>query len=94
MKVVLSVLGKFHTFDLARELHARGALGRLFTGYPRFKLRKEGLPAQLLDCYPWVNAPYLAFPRREKLGATLLRGWEWLNCITFDAYTEIGRAHV
>jgi hypothetical protein len=26
MKVVLSPVGKFHTFDLVRELHARGTL--------------------------------------------------------------------
>ena len=79
MNVVLSVLGKFHTFDLARELHARGALQRVFTGYPRYKLRQEALPSALIDCYPWINAPYLALPQRERLGPTLL---------------QIGRAHV
>ena len=37
MKVVLSTVGKFHAFDLARELHTHGALESIFTGYPRFK---------------------------------------------------------
>ncbi len=87
MKVVLSVLGKFHTFDLARELHARGSLSRVFTGYPRYKLRDEALPRQLVDSFPWVNTPYLAFPQRERLGTTLLRGWEYINCVSFDAHT-------
>lgn len=87
MKVALSVLGKFHTFDLARELHAKGALERLFTGYPRYKLHKEHLPEQLVDCFPWINTPYLAFPQRERLGTTLLRGWEYLNCVSFDQHT-------
>lgn len=87
MKVALSVLGKFHTFDLARELHARGALERIFTGYPRYKLHDEHLPAQLVDCFPWINTPYLAFPHRERLGTTLLRGWEYLNCVSFDQHT-------
>lgn len=87
MKVALSVLGKFHTFDLARELHAKGVLERLFTGYPRYKLHEEHLPEHLVDCFPWINTPYLAFPQRERLGTTLLRGWEYLNCVSFDQHT-------
>ncbi len=87
MKVVLSVLGKFHTFDLARELYARGSLSRVFTGYPRYKLRQEHLPPKLVNSFPWINTPYLAFPQRERLGTTLLRGWEYLNCVSFDAHT-------
>ena len=87
MKVVLSVLGKFHTFDLARELHNRGVLERIFTGYPRYKLRDESLPANLIDSFPWINAPYLAFPQRERLGRFLLRGWEYVNCVSFDNRT-------
>jgi alpha-maltose-1-phosphate synthase len=87
MKVALSVLGKFHTFDLARQLHATGSLARIFTGYPRYKLRDEQLPDALVDTYPWVNTPYLAFPQRERLGTTLLRGWEYVNCLSFDRHT-------
>jgi hypothetical protein len=34
VKVRVSVRGRFHAFDLARELAARGALERLVTSYP------------------------------------------------------------
>lgn len=86
MKVTLSVLGKFHTFDLARELAARQALQAVYTGYPMFKLRREHLPAGSIHTYPWVNTPYVAFPRRERLGRFLLRGWEHINCVSFDRH--------
>ena len=46
MKVVLSTPGRFHTFDLARELHSRRCLEAIFTGYPRFKLKTEALPVE------------------------------------------------
>jgi hypothetical protein len=44
MKVAVSTIGKFHTFDLARELRRQDALAAIFTGYPRFKLKHEQLP--------------------------------------------------
>ncbi|RZT31843.1 glycosyltransferase family 4 protein [Cupriavidus agavae] len=63
MKVALSTIGKFHTFDLARELHARGHELTVFTGYPRFKLRGERLPDSVIRTFPWLHAPCV------KLGA-------------------------
>ncbi len=36
MRIVHACHGKFHHHDLARQLHARGALERFFTGYPHF----------------------------------------------------------
>ncbi|MBU1348158.1 MAG: glycosyltransferase family 4 protein [Alphaproteobacteria bacterium] len=45
MKVVLSTWGRFHFFHLARQFEKRGVLERIFTTYPMFKLRDEGLPA-------------------------------------------------
>lgn len=87
MRVALSVVGKFHTFDLARELAARNALEAIFTGYPRFKLRNEGLPQNKIHTFPWINTPYQAFRQRERLGEWLVKQWEYINCTTFDRYT-------
>lgn len=46
MNVCVSVLGRFHAFDLARELAARGSLGRLVTSYPRFAAARFGVPRE------------------------------------------------
>ena len=43
MKVVVSVGGRFHAFDLARELESQGALHRLITSYPKFVARRFGV---------------------------------------------------
>jgi alpha-maltose-1-phosphate synthase len=86
MKVALSVVGKFHTFDLARELYARGALSTIFSGYPRFKLENEALPKELIKTFPWVQTPFMAFPWMQYLPKAAIREWENLSAITFGDY--------
>lgn len=86
MNVVLSVPGKFHTFDLARELHSRHALKAIFTGYPRFKLGNEKLPVEKIHTWPWVQGSYMAMPKRHWLGTRVVREWEWLTKTTLDAH--------
>lgn len=86
MKVALSSIGMFHMFDLARELHARGVLDKVFTGYPRFKLREEGLPQNKIDTFPWIHGPYMAFPGRQLLGQRFVWAWERMAQQTLDRH--------
>lgn len=88
MKVALSTIGKFHTFDLARELHAHGALAGIHTGYPQFKLRNEGIPRALIHSFPWVHSSYMAFPWKHHLSMSATRAWENWNAITFERWLE------
>lgn len=43
MKVTISVGGRFHAFDLAKELQANGYLHQLVTSYPKFEVKKYGI---------------------------------------------------
>ena len=43
MKVYISVFGKFHAFDLARELDNKGHLYKIFTTYPKYALKKYNI---------------------------------------------------
>lgn len=43
MKVSIVVGGRWHAFDLARELQTAGVLHRLITTYPKFKTRQWGI---------------------------------------------------
>jgi starch synthase len=88
LKVVVSTNGKFHHFDLARELHSQDALQAIFTGYPRFKLQNEHLPPELIHTFPWLHTPYMAFRRRDILGERLLRQWEYLDKTLLDRYVS------
>jgi alpha-maltose-1-phosphate synthase len=88
MRVVLSTIGRFHTFDLARQLHARGALQSVFTGYPRFKLQNERLPAASIRTYPWIHAPYMAAAGIRSWARGINRHWEVLDRKALDAYVS------
>ncbi len=52
MKVVLTTPGRFHTFALARELHAAGHLSAVVSAFPWSKLKREGLPHDRVKTYP------------------------------------------
>lgn len=86
MKIALSTPGKFHTFDLARELYAHGALGAVFTGYPRFKLKNERVPQALIRTFPWVQGPYMAFPWTHRLPDSVIREWECLAATSLGTW--------
>src|SRR3989338_1197214 len=53
MKVILSVPGKWHLFQVARELEKRDVLKKVFTSLPRFRVYPtEGIPRDKLQCLP------------------------------------------
>lgn len=63
MRVAVAVHGRFHGFDLARELRAHGHLTGLLTTYPAF-IARQFLPLDL----PLATAPLLEVLRRLPLG--------------------------
>jgi glycosyltransferase involved in cell wall biosynthesis len=63
MKVVLSTLLQGHMYALARYLHQRNLLAHLFSSYPRWKLKNEGMPQALISTTPWFLVPYMALHR-------------------------------
>jgi glycosyltransferase involved in cell wall biosynthesis len=44
VKATISVKGRFHAFDLAAQLEARGCLAQLITSYPKFAVARYGIP--------------------------------------------------
>src|ERR1700723_428773 len=83
MKIVLSTIGKFHTFALARQMGQRGALASIYSGYPWFKLKAEGVPKGQVKCFPYLHAPYMRFAPRH---AAARVWWEWQDRVGFDWY--------
>lgn len=63
MQVVLSTIARFHSFDLARQLLRHGVLARIFSGYPWWKLKGEGIPREMVDAWPWIVVPRMALAR-------------------------------
>jgi len=86
MQVVLSTIGKFHSFHLARELLRRQMLAKIYTGYPWTKLKGEAIPRARVSCFPWIHAPYLKFFPK---GLRLRRAWERTDKAWFDRYCSL-----
>ena len=55
MKVVISVKGRFHAFDLAQQVNEHGALAQLITTYPKFVARRWGLLDSQLRTFPFLE---------------------------------------
>ena len=51
MKYLLSNPGKFHHFEVGREIFKRNQLHRIICGYPWFKLKNEGIPKNKITSY-------------------------------------------
>ena len=52
MKITIVVGGRWHAFDLAKELHKRGYLHKLITTYPKFKTRQWDIPDENVISLP------------------------------------------
>jgi alpha-maltose-1-phosphate synthase len=79
VKICIGSAGRFHTFDLARQMERRGHLGRVYTGYPKWKV--DGLRKQKVSSFPWLLVPQIALGR---LG--LHAAEQCLNHIAIEAF--------
>jgi len=62
-RVVQSVSGAFHHFDLARQLHALGHLERIYSSFNWGRLKREGLPRQLVSTFPLLQPALMLLGR-------------------------------
>lgn len=88
MRVVQTVFGVFHHFELARELDRRGHLERVYSTWPWARLRREGLPQAKVATFPWVHLPEYLLSR-----VPLDLGWlrdplGYANALSFDLWTS------
>ena len=86
LQVALGTIGRFHFFDLARELDRRGHLAAIFTGYPLSRLRDTGVPSARIRRFPWIQAPVVGLSRTGLLPAALYPALDALAHRTLDAH--------
>ena len=78
MKVLVSLIGRFHAFDLAEQLEKRGYLGKLVTTYPkmltkRWKISKKNIVSSpILELANRVKG-YIPFFSNESINLSLKR---------------------
>lgn len=82
MRVCVASAGRFHAFDLARQLQRDGHLQRLYTAYPAMKVDPD-LRSRAAT-FPWLLAPYMT---ADRLGLGRVRDWlQWPAVNTFDRW--------
>ena len=104
MRICVGSAGRFHAFDLARQMDRLGHLTRLYTAYPRWKV--DGLPREKVSTFPWLAAPSAAFARLCRTRTPRAVNWmvidtfgKWLArrlepCDVFHSLSSFGlRAH-
>jgi glycosyltransferase involved in cell wall biosynthesis len=88
MRIVQAVFGVFHHFELAHQLHRRGHLRRIYSTWPWARLRREGLPRELVATLPLLHtAEYLLGRSHAASPAVLSRLASW-NTRSFDRWTH------
>lgn len=87
MRVVQSVFGVFHHFELAHQLHQRNYLTQIFSTWPWLRLKREGIPHSLVSTFPLLHtADYMLARSRyypESASAVINR----MNTLLFDEWT-------
>ena len=88
MRVVQTVFGVFHHFELGRQLHQRGLLRKIYSTFPRTRLAREELPRDLIETFPWLHGPEMLMRRSKFQSAWLLDQMGYTNAIAFDWWTS------
>ncbi len=88
MKIVQTVFGVFHSFELARELERRGHLERLYSTWPWARLKREGLAHAKVETFPWIHTPEFLLERAGLLPRWLGDEMGVLNARAFDEWTR------
>jgi glycosyltransferase involved in cell wall biosynthesis len=87
MRVVQAVFGVFHHFELAHQLRRRGHLQRIYSTWPWARLKREGLPRELVRTFPVLHtAEYLLHRTGHAPPEVTAKLAEW-NALAFDRYT-------
>lgn len=90
VKATVVCIGRFHHFDLARQLAMRGMLKRLFTGYPSWKIRGEAIPEDRVTTFPWLQTTYMAMGKWRLLGeGRFERDFAWYAHETLDRHAAV-----
>lgn len=88
MRVVQTVFGVFHHFELARQLHGRGYLQKIYSTWPWTRLKREGIPREFVRTFPWVHTPEMLLHRSGLSQPYLFDQMGYANALSFDWWTS------
>lgn len=86
MQIVQAVFGVFHHFELAHQLHARKHLRRIYSTWPWARLKRDGLPRELVSTFPLVHTADYLLRRTPLYSAALDARFNQWNSDSFDRW--------
>ncbi len=89
MRVIQTVFGAFHHFELARQLNRRHHLEKIYSTWPWARLKREGLPKELVGTFPWVHTSEMLMYRLGFAPSFLIDQIGYANALTFDRWTDL-----
>src|SRR5260370_4602282 len=88
MRIVQTVFGVFHHFELAQQLWRRGHLQKIYSTWPWMRLKREGLPRDLVETFPWFHTPEMLMQRFGVSNAWALDQMSYASALSFDIWTS------
>ncbi len=88
MRVSLAVFGVFHHFELAHQLRQHGHLQKIYSTFPWFRLKREGLPHEFVETFPWYHTGVSALARYGLYPSPWTETLDWWNGLAFDAWLK------
>jgi glycosyltransferase involved in cell wall biosynthesis len=88
MQIVQAVFGVFHHFELAHQLHRRGHLRRIYSTWPWARLKREGLPRELVGTFPLLHTTEYLLGRSRAVSPAVLSHLASWNTRSFDRWTR------
>ena len=87
MRIVQTVFGVFHHFELARQLSQRGHLQKIYSTWPHMRVKREGLSRNLVATFPWIHTTEMLMLRMRISNPYLFDQTSYANAIVFDWWT-------
>jgi glycosyltransferase involved in cell wall biosynthesis len=87
MKVTQAVFGVFHHFELAHQMRRRGHLAKIYSTWPWARLKREGLPRELVGCFPALHMTDYLLARTSYYPRAVSVAMNRWNALAFDDYT-------
>lgn len=88
MRVLQTVFGVFHHFELARELERRGHLQAIYSTWPWARLQREGIPREKVGTFPWIHVPDYLIARTGVDLPWLADELGFRNALAFDRWAQ------
>lgn len=86
MQIVQAVYGVFHHFELAHQMQRRGHLRRVYSTWPWARLKREGLPRELVRTFPLIHTADYLLRRTPFYSPWIDSQFNRWNSLSFDAW--------